>query len=41
VVLDRSLIASDGRQAIGRFLVQLQAHKSLGDLTSGKALFER
>jgi dipeptidyl-peptidase-3 len=41
VWLARDKILSVGRPAIGRFLLALQTHKSLGDLEGGSALFER
>merc|ERR1719491_1122736 len=39
--LDRSKILSVGQPAIGRFLLALHTHKSLGDLESGTALIEK
>jgi len=41
VKLDRSKIPTVGKAAIGRFLLALQVHKSLGDLSAGTELFEK
>jgi len=41
VKLDRSKIPTVGKQAVGRFLLALQVHKSLADLGAGTALFEK
>ena len=41
VCLDRSKILTVGKPAIGRFLLALQVHKSLGDLEAGTALFAK
>merc|ERR1712232_1423589 len=41
VRIDRSLIPTVGKDAIGKFLLQLQVHKSLGDFAAGSELFER
>jgi len=39
VVLDRSLIPTVGKDAIGKFLLALQVHKSLGDLEAGSKMY--
>eukprot|EP00658_Telonema_sp_P-2_P083398 TRINITY_DN9019_c0_g1_i2.p1 TRINITY_DN9019_c0_g1~~TRINITY_DN9019_c0_g1_i2.p1 ORF type:complete len:450 (-),score=131.70 TRINITY_DN9019_c0_g1_i2:437-1786(-) len=39
VVLDRSLIMTVGKQAIGQFLLKLQTFKSLGDVVGGMEMF--
>lgn len=39
VSLDRSLIPTLGKEAIGGFLLKLQTHKSLGDVEAGSAMF--
>jgi len=39
VVLDRAKIRSVGRPAVGKFLLALQAYKSLGDVEAGTAFF--
>jgi len=39
VVLDRSKVGTVGREAVGRFLLSLQVHKSLGDVGQGAAMF--
>lgn len=39
VDLDRSKIATIGKNAIGAFLLKLQVYKSTGDVTSGGAMF--
>lgn len=41
VRLERSKIPTVGKAAIGRFLLSLQVHKSLGDLAAGTELFEK
>jgi dipeptidyl-peptidase-3 len=41
VLLDRSKIETVGREAIGRFLTELQVIKSTADFERGKALYER
>ena len=37
----RDKVVTVGRKAIGSFLLQLQTHKSLGDVEVGKAMFSR
>ena len=37
----RDKVATVGRKAVGSFLLQLQTHKSLGDVEVGKAMFSR
>jgi len=39
VLLDRSLISTVGKTAIGNFLMKLQVFKSLGDFSAGSAMF--
>eukprot|EP00656_Telonema_subtile_P015366 TRINITY_DN18030_c0_g1_i2.p1 TRINITY_DN18030_c0_g1~~TRINITY_DN18030_c0_g1_i2.p1 ORF type:complete len:177 (-),score=41.46 TRINITY_DN18030_c0_g1_i2:328-858(-) len=39
VVLDRSMVATVGKRAVGEFLLKLQAYKSLGDLEAGSSMF--
>ena len=39
VYLDREKISTFGREAIGRFLLALQTHKSLGDVSAGTAMY--
>ena len=39
VHVERRLIPTVGKAAIGRFLLQLQTHKSLGDVEAGSAMF--
>jgi len=39
--LDREKIRTVGKPAIGRFLLALQTHKSLGDFPSGEAMFAK
>ncbi|KAF5297918.1 hypothetical protein FQA39_LY11903 [Lamprigera yunnana] len=41
ITLDRESINVAGRKAIGRFLLELQVFKSLGDIESAKKLFGR
>jgi len=40
VVLDRSLISTVGKEAIGNFLLKLQTFKSLGDFAAGSTMFK-
>ena len=40
VVVERALIPTVGKAAIGRFLLELQTHKSLGDVAQATTLFE-
>ena len=40
VLLDRAKVPTVGRAAIGKFLLALQTHKSLGDQPAGAAMFE-
>lgn len=40
IQLDRSKIHTVGREAIGRFLMKLQVHKSTANLAEGGAMFE-
>ena len=40
VVLDRSLIPTVGKAAIGNFLLKLQTFKSLGDFAAGSTMFK-
>jgi dipeptidyl-peptidase-3 len=39
--IERALIKTVGKEAIRKFLLALQVHKSLGDLAGGTALFEK
>ena len=39
VNLDRSLISTVGRKAVGDFLLKLQVYKSLGDVENGSKLY--
>jgi len=39
VVVDRSLVQTVGKKAIGDFLVKLQVHKTLGDVAAGGAMY--
>jgi dipeptidyl-peptidase-3 len=39
--IERTLIKTVGKEAIRKFLLALQVHKSLGDLAGGTALFEK
>jgi len=40
VVLDRSLIPTVGKEAIGNLLLKLQTYKSLGDVAAGSTMFK-
>jgi len=40
VRMNRSLITTVGKQAVGDFMLKLQVHKSLGDLAQGSAMYE-
>eukprot|EP00427_Karlodinium_veneficum_P013530 CAMPEP_0169072168 /NCGR_PEP_ID=MMETSP1015-20121227/6048_1 /TAXON_ID=342587 /ORGANISM="Karlodinium micrum, Strain CCMP2283" /LENGTH=610 /DNA_ID=CAMNT_0009131301 /DNA_START=71 /DNA_END=1901 /DNA_ORIENTATION=- len=39
VLLDRNLISTVGKNAIGKFLLKLQVYKSLGDFAAGSKMF--
>lgn len=41
VLLDRSKISTTGRSAIGALLLNLQTHKSLGDVAAGTVLYNK
>lgn len=41
LTLDRSKIATVGKDAMGKFLRKLQVYRSMGDSDSGRAMFER
>jgi len=41
VVMDRSLIPTVGKEAVGKFLLALQVHKSLGDFEGGSAMYSK
>jgi len=40
ISMERSLIRTVGRQAIGKFLLRLQVYKSLGDFSAGSTMYD-